>query len=148
MLSLFPGGQEASELRGAVPWEWRMCVAHLKWHGCTGGRFLVSAKAACSPGYKSFSLNSVIAGAWRFTEWRGQPLNFSFCFYVSLSPSLPPCLPSFSRSLSIPLSCICLLFFFSFFLLIASQSNCSYSLEYMVNNSFWIAHLYKGPDSL
>ena len=85
MLSLFPGGQEASELRGAVPWEWRMCVAHLKWHGCTGGRFLVSAKAACSPGYKSFSLNSVIAGAWRFTEWRGQPLNFSFCFYVSLS---------------------------------------------------------------
>ena len=68
-------------------------------------------------------------------------LRFSFSF----SPSLPafllslPLHPSFLHLFTV---------FFSFFLLIASQSNCSYSLEYMVNNSFWIAHLYKGPDSL
>ena len=71
VLNLFPGGQEASELREVVPWRWLVFDAHLKWRRCASGCLLASAKAACSPGYKSFSLNSVIAGASRSTKWRG-----------------------------------------------------------------------------
>lgn len=78
----------------------------------------------------------------------GNPLTSAFVFtFLFLLLSLPACLPSLSPPPSLFLAFV-YCFFFSFFLLIASQSNCSYFLEYMVNNSFWIAHPYKGPDSL
>ena len=76
----------------------------------------------------------------------GNPLASAFVFTSLFSFSLPLSLPSLSPPPSLFLAFV--YFFFAFFLLIASQSNCTYSLEYMVNNSFWIAHPYKGPDSL
>ena len=78
----------------------------------------------------------------------GNPLASAFIFtFLFFPPSLPACLPSLSPPPSLFLAFV-YFFFFACFLLIASQSNCRYSLDYMVNNSFWIAHPYKGPDSL